>query len=141
MRFRVLRGRWELDRLALQPRLPLLLPRVGRPHERPRPQVDHVLTGLLCVHVAQIPEVEVLKSFIILQGVHLLLGHGWFYIDVGCSFQHQVRAVGSFSSSPPAGETSQLLVNEQMRHPVVLSNLLISCNQDRLFPSSLVGSS
>ena len=54
MRFRVLRRRWELDRLALQPRLPVLLPRVGRPHERPRSQVDHVLTGLLYVHVAQI---------------------------------------------------------------------------------------
>lgn len=54
MRLRVLRRRWELDRLALQPRLPALLPRVRRPHERPRSQVDHVLTGLLCVHVAQI---------------------------------------------------------------------------------------
>ena len=53
------------------------------------------------------------------------MGHGWFDIDVGCSFQHQAWAVGSRG-------TSQLLVNEQiMRHSVVLSNLLISYNQSR----------
>ena len=45
MRLRVHGRRGELDRLPLQSRLPFLVPPVGRPHERRRPQVDHVHTG------------------------------------------------------------------------------------------------